>query len=207
MFTGLVQGVGHIVRVDALPGSQNGGVRLTIDAADIPEFHVRVGDSIAVAGACMTAIRIDGSTFSVDTSAESLARTAGLDREGEVNLETSMRLGDQLGGHLLSGHVDGVGEVVKVTPVHESWQLAVLVPNQLSAYLAYKGSVAINGVSLTVNRITDGARSCEFDVNIIPHTYRITTLRSVHAGDRVNIEVDLIARYVERMLSLKQRNA
>jgi riboflavin synthase len=205
MFSGIVQGVGRIV--DIQRHSVEGGGRLTIDARDVPEFKVDVGDSIAVAGACMTAVQVNGSTFTVDTSRESLARTSGLDAPGEVNIETSMRLGDALGGHLLAGHVDNVGEVVTMAQVHESWDLVVRVPTELSKYLAPKGSVAIDGVSLTVNRVVDTPRGCEFSVNVIPHTYRVTTLRSLRVGDRVNIEVDLIARYVERMLSLRHGNA
>ncbi len=209
MFTGLVQGIGRIVEVERLAAVANadGGVRLTVDARDVPGFLVGVGDSVAVAGACMTAVRVDGSTFAVDTSKESLARTSGLDAAGEVNIETSLRLGDMLGGHLVAGHVDGVGEVVAITQVHESWELLVRVPAELSRYFAYKGSVAIDGVSLTVNRVVDTLRGCEFAVNIIPHTYRVTTLRSLRVDDRVNIEVDLIARYVERMLSLRVGSA
>ena len=203
MFSGIVQGVGRIVDVERL--SVEAGVRLTIDARDVPEFKVDVGDSVAVAGACMTAVQVDGSTFTVDTSRESLARTSGLDTAGEVNIETSMRLGDELGGHLLAGHVDGVGEVVTMAQVHESFDLVVRVPTELAKYLAIKGSVAIDGVSLTVNRVVDAPRGCEFSVNVIPHTNRVTTLGSLRAGDRVNIEVDLIARYVERMLSLQVR--
>lgn len=205
MFTGIVRGVGRIVEVTRL--SEDGGVRLSIDARDVPAFDVSVGDSVAVAGACMTAVMVDGSTFGVDTSKESLARTAGLDTLREVNLETSVRVGDALGGHLVAGHVDGVGEVVKMSQVHESWDLVVRLPAALAKYFAYKGSVAIDGVSLTVNRVSDGERGCEFAVNVIPHTYRVTTLRSLRAGDRVNVEVDLIARYVERMLSLRDGNA
>lgn len=203
MFSGIVQGVGRIVDVER--PSVEAGVRLTIDARDVPEFKVVVGDSVAVAGACMTAVQVDGSTFTVDTSRESLARTSGLDTPGEVNIETSMRLGDELGGHLLAGHVDGVGEVVTMAQVHESFDLIVRVPTELAKYLAVKGSVAIDGVSLTVNRMIDAPLGCELSVNVIPHTYRVTTLGSLRAGDRVNIEVDLIARYVERMLSLQVR--
>ena len=205
MFTGIVRGVGRIVEIKRL--SVNGGVRLTVDARDVPEFEVGVGDSIAVAGACMTAVYIDGTTFAVDTSRESLTRTSGLDAPGEVNIEPSMRLGDTVGGHLVAGHVDGVGEVVQMSQVAESWEMVVRVPGELSKYFAYKGSVAIDGVSLTVNRVVDRDRGCEFAVNVIPHTYQVTTLRSLRAGDRVNVEVDLIARYVERMLSLGDGNA
>lgn len=205
MFSGIVQGVGRIV--DVQRRAVGSGVRLTIDAREVSGFKIGVGDSVSLAGACMTAVRVDGSTFDVDTSSESLARTHGLDALGEVNIESSMRLGDALGGHLVAGHVDGVGEVASITPVHESWLLVVRVPRDLSKYFATKGSVAIDGVSLTINRVTDAPDSCEFAVNIIPHTHRVTTLRSLRAGDGVNIEVDLIARYVERMLSLRHVSA
>ncbi len=201
MFTGIVAGVGRILEVERL--SVDGGVRLTVDARDVPAFAADVGDSVAIAGACMTAIRVDDGVFAVDTSRESLERTSGLDAPGEVNIETSVRVGDPLGGHLVAGHVDGVGEVMSMTQAHESWQLIVRAPAELSKYFAYKGSVAIDGVSLTVNRVMDSPQGCEFSVNVIPHTHRVTTLRSLRAGSRVNIEVDLIARYVERMLSLK----
>lgn len=205
MFTGIVQGVGRIVDVER--SAAGSGVQLMIDAHEVPGFQIAVGDSVALAGACMTAVRVNGSSFGVDTSVESLARTSGLDAPGEVNVETSMRLGATLGGHMVAGHVDGVGEVVVMTPVHESWELIVRVPAELAKFLAFKGSIAINGVSLTVNRVVDAAQGCEFSVNIIPHTYRTTTLRSLRTGDRVNIEVDLIARYVERMLSLRSITA
>ena len=199
MFTGLIQGVGRIERVEPL--SDGGGVRLTIDARDVPEFEAQVGDSIALNGACMTATQVDGRRFSVDVSGESLSRTAGLDAAGEVNVETSLRVGDKLGGHFVSGHVDGIGTVARFAPVHESWELVIRAPRGLARYFAYKGSVAVNGVSLTVNRVTDGVEGCEFSINIIPHTYAVTTLRNLQPGSRVNLEVDLIARYIERMLA------
>ncbi|MDH5207996.1 MAG: riboflavin synthase, partial [Burkholderiaceae bacterium] len=168
----------------------------------VPGFRPCVGDSIALNGACMTATTVEGPRFTVDVSKESLSKTAGLDGTGDVNIETSMALGDTLGGHLVAGHVDGVGEVVRFAPVHESWELVVRAPRALAKYFAYKGSVAVNGVSLTVNRVEDTPQGCEFSINIIPHTYEVTTLRSLRAGARVNLEADLIARYVERMLSL-----
>lgn len=198
MFTGLVQGIGRIEHVERL--AVDGGVRLTIDARDVPGFAADVGDSIALNGACMTATQVDGKRFTVDVSGESLSKTAGLDAPGEVNVETSLRVGDKLGGHLVSGHVDGLGEVRRFTQVNESWELIVHAPRDLARYLAYKGSVAVNGVSLTVNRVSDDDRGCEISINIIPHTYAVTTLRSLRPGSRVNLEIDLIARYVERML-------
>jgi riboflavin synthase len=202
MFTGLVQGVGRVVDVERL--AADGGVRLTIDGSAVAGFRPAVGDSIALNGACMTATSVDGARFTVDVSRESLSKTAGLDGAGDVNIETSMALGDKLGGHLVAGHVDGVGEVVRFDPVHESWELVVRAPRDLAKYFAYKGSVAVNGVSLTVNRVDDTPQGCEFSINIIPHTFEVTTLRSLRPGSRVNLEADLIARYVERMLSLER---
>jgi riboflavin synthase len=202
MFTGLVQGVGRVVDVQRL--AADGGVRLTIDGSAVAGFRPAVGDSIALNGACMTATSVDGARFTVDVSRESLSKTAGLDGTGDVNIETSMALGDKLGGHLVAGHVDGVGEVVRFDPVHESWELVVRAPRDLAKYFAYKGSVAVNGVSLTVNRVEDTPQGCEFSINIIPHTFEVTTLRSLRPGSRVNLEADLIARYVERMLSLER---
>lgn len=198
MFTGLVQGVARIEHVERL--AADGGVRLTIDARDVPGFAAAVGDSIALNGACMTATQVDGRHFTVDVSGESLGKTAGLDTPGEVNVETSLRVGDQLGGHLVAGHVDGVGEVLRFAQVQESWELVIRAPGDLGRYLAYKGSVTVNGVSLTVNRVTDATAGCEISINIIPHTYAVTTLRNLRPGSRVNLEVDLIARYLERLL-------
>jgi riboflavin synthase len=143
---------------------------------------------------------VDG--FSVDVSRESLRLTMGLDALGPVNLEKSLRIGDQIGGHLVSGHVDGLGEVVKFEPVGESWELVVQAPATLAAFLAYKGSITVNGVSLTVNRVEDVAGGTRFSINLIPHTIAVTTLQHLKAGQRVNLEVDTIARYVQRMLSL-----
>ncbi len=203
MFTGLVQGVGRIVEVEPL--AVDGGVRLGVDARAVPGFSVEIGDSIALNGACMTATRVDGTCFSVDVSRESLSKTVGLDRPGEVNIETSLRLGAQLGGHLVAGHVDGVGDVLRYAQVHESWELVVRAPPELAKYFAYKGSVAVNGVSLTVNRVHDTPAGCELSMNIIPHTHEVTTLGGLRPGSRVNLEADLIARYVERMLSLERR--
>lgn len=199
MFTGLVQGVARIERVEKI--AADGGVRLLIDASAVPGFAAEIGDSIALNGACMTATTIEGARFTVDVSGESLSKTAGLDSAGEVNVETSMRLGDKVGGHLVSGHVDGIGEVLRFAPAAESWELVIRAPAALAKYLAYKGSIVVDGVSLTVNRVTDTPAGCEFSINIIPHTYQVTTLRNLRPGSRVNLEVDLIARYVERMLS------
>jgi riboflavin synthase len=198
MFTGLVQGVARIEHVERL--AADGGVRLTIDARDVPGFAAAVGDSIALNGACMTATQVDGRRFTVDVSGESLSKTAGLDTPGEVNVESSLRVGDKLGGHLVAGHVDGIGEVLRFAQVQESWELVIRAPGDLGRYLAYKGSVTVNGVSLTVNRVTDETAGCEISINIIPHTYAVTTLRNLRPGSRVNLEVDLIARYLERLL-------
>ena len=198
MFTGLIQGIGRIERVERLPAP--GGVRLTVDASRVGGFSARAGDSIALNGACMTATTIDGARFSCDVSTESLVRTTGLDRPGDINIETSLRLGDAIGGHLVAGHVDGVGTVRTRRPVGESWELVIIAPRELSRFIAVKGSLAVNGVSLTVNRAADSADGCEVSINIIPHTHSMTTLGQLAPGDGVNLEVDLIARYVERML-------
>ena len=165
---------------------------------------VGLGDSIAINGACMTVTSLqaqgDAPQFTVDVSAESLDKTAGLDAVGAVNLEKALRANDRLGGHLVSGHVDGIGHVRHFAPVGESWELRVMAPAALGKYLAYKGSITLNGVSLTVNRIADTADGCEASINLIPHTVHNTALHRLQPGSRVNLEIDLIARYVERML-------
>ena len=202
MFTGIVQAVGQIERAEEL----GFGRRLSIHAPKLGLDDVRIGDSIAVNGACMTVTSKTATQFTIDVSAESLSKTAGLDGRGEVNLEKSMRLGDRVDGHLVSGHVDGTG-VVQVLEQHgESWLLVVQAGPELARYLAYKGSITVNGVSLTVNRVEDVAgegAGCRFWINLIPHTMAVTTLGQLKAGDRVNLEVDMIARYVERMLALQ----
>jgi len=205
MFTGIVSAVGRIERIEPL--GADAGVRLTIDAGALDLSDVAPGDSIAIQGACMTAIGIDGRRFVVEVSKESLSKTSGLDRVGEVNLEKAMRLDDRIGGHLVSGHVDGLGQVVAFEPVGESWRLVLRAPAELARFFAYKGSVTVNGVSLTVNRVSDVGGGAEFEINLIPHTIAVTTLKALKAGDRVNLEVDLIARYVERMLGAPGGNA
>jgi riboflavin synthase len=201
MFTGIVAAVGRIERVESL--GQGAGLRLHVDAGGLDLSDVVIGDSIAIQGACMTAVALDGQRFSVEVSLESLDKTIGLGAPGEVNLEKALRLADRLGGHLVSGHVDGLGEVVAFEPVGESWRLDIRLPAMLSKYLAYKGSVTVNGTSLTVNTVQDLADGgCEISINLIPHTLQSTTLKHLKAGSRVNLEIDLIARYVERMLSV-----
>jgi riboflavin synthase len=201
MFTGIVAAVGTITEITPL-GDAAAGHRLSIDAGGLPLADVALGDSITVNGACMTVIAKTERSFQVDVSRESLNCTAGLDRIGEVNLEKAVTLSERLGGHLVSGHVDGLGEVKKFEPVGESWLLVVAAPKDLAKYLAFKGSIVINGVSLTVNKVNDTPAGCEFSVNLIPHTVQVTTLKHLKSGTKVNLEVDLIARYVERMLSL-----
>lgn len=178
------------------------GVRLTVDAGALPLQDVALGDSIALNGACMTVVKKIPEGFVVDVSRESLNHTVGLDAVGEVNLEKALTLADRLGGHLVTGHVDGLGIVRKFAPVGESWELVVEGPLSLAKYLAYKGSIVVNGVSLTVNHVEDGAGGCCFSINLIPHTIEVTVLKHLKVGMKVNLEIDLIARYVERMLSL-----
>lgn len=209
MFTGIVQAIGEITRV--IPQSQVApegaseysdaqGVRLTIRWGGLDAGDVQVGDSIAVNGACMTVLAPGPDGFAVDVSRESLTRTAGLGHPGAVNLEKAMRLGDRLGGHMVSGHVDATGLVVSVQQVDESIRLIVELPSALSPYVTEKGSIAIHGVSLTVNHVSDLPTGCQVDINLIPHTWRHTVLQFLNPGDQVNIEVDPIARQVARVL-------
>ncbi|WBS04622.1 riboflavin synthase [Pseudoduganella sp. SL102] len=202
MFTGIVAAVGNIASVTPLPGGHDAGVRLVIDAGGLPLADVALGDSIAINGACMTVVEKTPDSFAVDVSRESLNCTAGLDSVGEVNLEKALTLHERLGGHLVSGHVDGLGIVRKFEPVGESWELVVEAPAALGKYLAFKGSIVVNGVSLTVNRVEDVAGGCRFSINLIPHTIQVTTLKHLKVDSKVNLEIDLIARYVERMLSV-----
>ena len=192
MFKGIIAAVGRIDRVER----SKGGLRLSIESGKLGLRDVAVGDSIAVNGACLTVVKRGGKSFSVDVSRETLRVTAGLDREGGVNLEKALKLSDRLDGHLVLGHVDGVGKVVKVERAGGNVLLRVRAPGSLARYIARKGSVAVHGVSLTVNAV----RGAEFEVNLIPHTLAVTTLRNLRAGDRVNLEVDPLARYAERLL-------
>lgn len=203
MFTGIVTAVGRIVQVQPYETQDGGGgARVRIDAGALGLADVQLGDSIAVQGACMTVVALEGNSFDIDVSRESLRLTVGLDRPGEVNLEKSLRVGDALGGHLVSGHVDGLGTVVAYAPVGESRELIIRAPNEMAKYLAYKGSVTVNGISLTVNGVQDGKEGSEITINVIPHTQNMTTLRNVNVGDKVNLEIDTIARYVERMMQV-----
>jgi len=183
MFTGIVQAVGKIVRV----------APLEIEAGALGLRDVRVGDSVMVQGACLTVVRKRGKRLSFDVSVETLECTTGLDRPGGVNLEKALRLADRLGGHLVSGHVDGIGLVTQVS----GSVYTLRAPKSVARYLAAKGSICIDGVSLTVNRV----RGAQFEVNLIPHTLKVTTLSRLKPGAEVNLEADMVARYVERMLA------
>jgi riboflavin synthase len=196
MFSGIVQAVGKISRVE----KREGGVRLGIHAVRLGMDDVAIGDSIAVNGVCLTVISTTTSGFEADVSAETLRCTAGLDAPGEVNLEKSLRLADRLGGHIVSGHVDGMGEVAEFRALGENVLLRVCAPKELERYIARKGSVTVQGVSLTVNAV-EGPM---FDINLIPHTLAATTLRHLKPGAKVNLEVDMLARYVERILGADQ---
>mgnify|MGYP001293329673 CR=1 FL=1 len=203
MFTGIISALGRVTDVQPLGSGAQHGKRLTIATPDGWLEDVQPGDSIAIDGACMTVTSFERAPahLTVEVSAESLARTARLGEPRTVDLEQALRALDRLGGHLVSGHVDGIGVVARVTPVGESRELVVRAPRELARFIAYKGSIAIDGVSLTVNRVADGAEGTELSINVIAHTLEHTTLGSLQAGDRVNLEIDLIARYVERMLS------
>jgi riboflavin synthase len=207
MFTGIITGLGRIVAIQSLGSSSDHGKRLTIETPAGYLDDVGLGDSIALNGACMTATLLDSAHnhFSIDISAESLAKTCGLAETGVINLEKALRANDRLGGHLVAGHVDGIGSVTHFAQVGESWELRLRVPHELCKYLAYKGSITVNGVSLTVNRVTDLPNTgdddgSEISINLIPHTVQNTALGQLTKGSQVNLEIDLIARYVERML-------
>jgi riboflavin synthase len=197
MFTGIVQSVGSVVRLE----SRGGDRRLHIDAPALEMADVQVGDSIAVSGVCLTVVELPERGFAADVSNESLSLTtlANLQVGADVNLEKALRLSDRLGGHLVAGHVDGVGNIVSVAPVGRSQHWTVQAPANLARYIATKGSVSVDGVSLTVNAV-EGAR---FHINLIPHTIEHTSFRARRTGDRVNLEVDLMARYAERLLNAR----
>ncbi|WP_062307898.1 riboflavin synthase [Polynucleobacter sinensis] len=204
MFTGIITAVGQIQSAQA----KGDGLHLVVQVPAAYLDDVALGDSIAIQGACMTATELTDSTFALDISRESLNKTVGLDKVGPVNLEKALRLNDRLGGHLVSGHVDGVGKVAKFAAVAQdpygSWLLQIEAPKELAPFLAYKGSIVVNGVSLTVNKTQDTQDTCLVDINIIPHTLENTTLGKLIQGDAVNLEVDLIARYVARMLETQK---
>ena len=197
MFTGIVAAIGKVAAV----APKGDGLRLVVAPGTLDIADVAVGDSVAVNGCCLTVVAKSGATLGIDVSAETLACTAGLDGAADVNLEKSLRLSDRLGGHLVAGHVDGVGTVVALERVEEvasgagSFRLVVDAPPELARFIAVKGSIAVHGVSLTVN----GVAGSRFHVNLIPHTLDVTTLKSAKPGAKVNLEVDLVARYVARL--------
>jgi riboflavin synthase len=194
MFTGIIEAVGEIKHITPLEA----GICLNIWPGMLDLCDVKIGDSIAVNGVCLTVTTLANGRFSVDVSRETLSCTEGLDKQdGRVNLEQAMRLSDRIGGHLVSGHVDGIGEVVKFEPIGESYLLVIKVPGSLSKYIVKKGSITVNGVSLTVNETVGD----EFEVNLIRHTLAMTTLNDLKTGAKVNLEVDMLARYVEQLMS------
>ncbi len=201
MFSGIIAGVGRITeltpRNDGTPT-----VRLTVDAGPMALDDVAQGDSIACSGVCLTVVDKSDQRFYVDVSPETLSCTVGLAAPGPLNLEKALRLADRLGGHLVSGHVDGVGEVVRFDPVGDNRLLEIRAPQGLAKYIARKGSITVDGVSLTTNTVS----AANFSINLIPHTLQATTLGTLKVGARVNLEIDLIARYVERMLSGENTN-
>ena len=205
MFTGIITAVGQIKSAQA----KGDGLYLVVEVPSGYLDDVVLGDSIAIQGACMTATELTDTTFALDISRESLSKTIGLDKVGPVNLEKALRLNDRLGGHLVSGHVDGVGRVSHFATVADdtygSWLLKIEAPKALAPFLAYKGSIVVNGVSLTVNKTQDSKNACIVDINIIPHTLENTTLGKLKQDDAVNLEVDLIARYVARMMETQAK--
>jgi riboflavin synthase len=191
MFTGIIEALGSVREVKPAEA----GLRLAVDTGALDLADVKIGDSIAVDGVCLTVVTLAKVRLDFDVSLETLNCTAGFTQGAQVNLEKSLRLADRLGGHLVSGHVDGVGSVVRFDAVGDNRLLEIEAPQELAKYIARKGSVAVNGVSLTVNAV----RGPRFEINLIPHTLAATNLRELAAGRQINLEVDLLARYVERM--------
>jgi len=198
MFTGLIQSVGKIIATS----SKGEDLLLSIDCGNMAMDDVVIGDSIAVNGVCLTAIHLQKNQFDVHVSKETLRATTGLNSNTQqaVNLEKALRLNDRLGGHLVSGHVDGIGEVVNFIALGDCWKLNIRAPHAISKFIAVKGSICVHGVSLTVNTVEGDI----FSMNLIPHTLANTNLQYLKTGDFVNLEVDLIARYVERMTEWQQ---
>ena len=200
MFTGIIETTGRIETADVTPEN----TRLAINAPKLGLHNVAIGDSVSVNGCCLTVVGKSPETFSVDVSNETLSLTTGFRLGTEVNLEKSLRFGDRLGGHLVSGHIDGVGLVTAMDDLGASWRLEIEAPKELAKFVARKGSITVNGVSLTVNSVRDAPSAqggvVTFEINIIPHTHQVTTIRLLRKGGKVNLEIDLLARYVERML-------
>ena len=205
MFTGIITAIGQIVDVRPLGSTRGHGRRLAVETSPGYVSGVQLGDSIALNGACMTVTHIEPAAgrFEIEISAESLARTSGLDAPGPVNLELALRADDRLGGHWVTGHVDGLARVAAFEPIGESWKLTLHVPRELAPYMAVKGSIVVQGASLTINRVADLPQACEVEINLIPHTLQHSTLGRLLAGQSVNVEVDLIARYVARILEFR----
>ncbi|GAB3265394.1 riboflavin synthase [Chitinimonas naiadis] len=204
MFTGIIEATGKVATVTPLAGE---GLRVMVVSERLDLGDVAIGDSIAVNGASMTVVAKTAHSFKYDISAESQRCTVGLEDPGrEVNLEKAMRLGDRLGGHMVAGHIDELGEVLKFEERGESWQLVVETDRRLAKFIALKGNIAINGVALAVNKVQDHGEQCLFSVNLIPHQISSTAMRLLKVGDQVNIEVDQIARYLERLLPGRLRS-
>ncbi len=200
MFTGIIETTGIVEKADITPAN----TRFTISASRLGLHNISIGDSVAVSGCCLTVVAKGPETFSVDVSNETLSITTGLIQGAEVNLEKSLRFGDRIGGHLVSGHIDGVGLVTAMEDLGASWRLEIEAPKNLAKFVARKGSITVNGVSLTVNTVSDASNgSAKFEINIIPHTHQVTTIRLLRKGAKVNLEIDQLARYVERILQMQ----
>lgn len=198
MFSGIIAAVGQITQITP----REAGFRLTVNAGKLAINDVALGDSIAHNGVCLTVVACEGQQFMVDVSPETLSCTVGLDATGPVNLEKALRLADVIGGHLVSGHVDGVGEVLRFDPVGDNRLLEIRAPKEIAKFIARKGSITVNGTSLTTNEV----KGTDFTINLIPHTLENTTLNLLKPGSKVNLEIDLIARYCERLLSAERED-
>ncbi|AFZ82879.1 riboflavin synthase [Candidatus Kinetoplastidibacterium crithidiae] len=206
MFTGIIEDIGFITNIYNSSNLENinNGIRLFVKVNNIDLKSISIGDSISIQGACMTVTNIEGSGFYVDISQESLKCTVGLSSVGEVNIERALKLESRMGGHILYGHVDCIGKVYDFSPCGESKALAIDIPTNFAKFVAYKGSIAINGVSLTTNSVVDYNEFSRMTINIIPHTQVTTTLHKLSKNDSVNVEIDSIARYVDRILTFNK---
>lgn len=202
MFSGIVEGKGELISVKSniMIDKKLGGTRIKVNWGCLESSDVKIGDSVSVNGVCLTVVEINSENFEADVSGETLSKTVGLDQLGFVNLEKAIKYSDRIGGHLVTGHVDGVATIVMIKSIDNSKKLDILIPLSFGKFLTEKGSIALNGVSLTVNSVKDVHEGCLISVNLIPHTWTTTSFAKIKINSRVNFEVDLIARNLCRLL-------
>ncbi len=204
MFSGIIEGLGELVSVKFKESTKKKGARVRILWNDIDSSDIRVGDSVAVSGVCLTVIKNDEKSFESEVSKETLDLTCGLNLPGSVNLEKAIKYSDRIGGHLITGHVDGIAKIVSITQIESSRKIDIVVPSSYAKFISKKGSIAINGVSLTVNNVSDLKEGCLISINLIPHTWLNTSFTKLESNSPVNFEIDLIARNLYRLIKSKE---